>query len=201
MARTKEQINAYHRDLYASRLEEQRARGRAFYRAHKEEARAKYLAHREEKLAYGKTYREANKEKLSAQRKVYYYAHQDKFTGRSRAWYHANKDRARATKRAKLYGITGAEFQALLDSQDGRCAHCGTNDFGWKGPCVDHDHMTGKVRWIVCNTCNRAMGLLKENIFTMQRMIENLRKANICLEEDLPEKLKQIISAQQERIQ
>jgi predicted nucleic acid-binding Zn ribbon protein len=61
--------------------------------------------------------------------------------------------------RQYLYGITPAEYVALLESQGGRCAVCRTDVPGGKGGWhVDHDHATGRVRGVLCNNCNQGLG-------------------------------------------
>lgn len=65
------------------------------------------------------------------------------------------------------YGITVAEFTAMLDEQGGRCAVCRVVEVGI-GPAksqwnVDHCHRTGKVRGILCSPCNLGMGQLKDD--------------------------------------
>ena len=65
------------------------------------------------------------------------------------------------------YGITGAEYDALLAAQDGKCAVCkqppGANVRAhWGGKlCVDHCHETNTVRGLLCNDCNLAVGYAK----------------------------------------
>ena len=59
----------------------------------------------------------------------------------------------------RKYGITIEEFDALLAAQGGGCAICGNPD----ADNVDHDHVTGKVRGILCFTCNVAIGLVSED--------------------------------------
>jgi hypothetical protein len=44
------------------------------------------------------------------------------------------------------------------------------------GPCVDHDHDTGVVRGVLCNKCNRAMGLLGDDVVILESMIRYLRE-------------------------
>lgn len=64
----------------------------------------------------------------------------------------------------KLYGITQAEYEALLARQNGGCAVCG-EFIPHRGPHmpIDHDHETGLVRGIVCNKHNRGIGLFNDN--------------------------------------
>lgn len=63
------------------------------------------------------------------------------------------------------YGISVEEYETLLEQQNGRCAICGTNPIGKSAPintlCIDHDHATGRVRGLLCNSCNLAIGYLK----------------------------------------
>ena len=66
---------------------------------------------------------------------------------------------SRSKKLEKLYGITQEGYNELFIKQNGRCAICGTTDTGRHNYFdVDHCHETGKVRGLLCNRCNRALG-------------------------------------------
>lgn len=63
------------------------------------------------------------------------------------------------------YGLTAEAHKALLESHNNKCAICRA-DKDWGGRkylSVDHDHKTGKVRGVLCNSCNVALGLLKDD--------------------------------------
>jgi len=72
--------------------------------------------------------------------------------------------RQKATNLKRYYGLAIEDFWALIAKQGGVCAVCGLADWGIKGPCVDHDHITGRIRGILCIRCNTAIGLLRENL-------------------------------------
>jgi formate dehydrogenase maturation protein FdhE len=58
----------------------------------------------------------------------------------------------------KKYGLTVEEFRRMEKEQGGCCAVCGIKpDYRL---CVDHRHDTGKVRGLLCRTCNKAIGQL-----------------------------------------
>jgi Pyruvate/2-oxoacid:ferredoxin oxidoreductase delta subunit len=60
----------------------------------------------------------------------------------------------------RLYGITRAEYEALLAAQDGKCAICGRAS---KKPlAVDHNHVTRQVRGLLCQGCNIAVGVCEK---------------------------------------
>ena len=80
---------------------------------------------------------------------------------RSRAHYHANKGRHQNKHLKYNYGITQAEYDALLAKQRGACAICGTRPK--EKLYVDHCHVTGRIRGLLCRGCNFALGCLKEN--------------------------------------
>ena len=59
--------------------------------------------------------------------------------------------------------------------QDNRCAICGAMP---KKPLfVDHCHVTGKVRGLLCVSCNTALGLLKDSITALEQAIKYLLKS------------------------
>lgn len=53
------------------------------------------------------------------------------------------------------YGITLAEFAAILKVQGGTCAICRKPPRAGRNLHVDHDHKTGEVRGLLCYNCNR----------------------------------------------
>jgi hypothetical protein len=63
----------------------------------------------------------------------------------------------------RTYGVTEEQFRALWTAQGGACAIC-LRPFKSKLPAVDHDHLTGYVRGLLCGgsldakTCNRFIG-------------------------------------------
>lgn len=59
------------------------------------------------------------------------------------------------------YGITLEDYNNMFESQDGSCAICSATPS--ERLHVDHNHVTGEVRGLLCNNCNRALGLLQDN--------------------------------------
>lgn len=84
-------------------------------------------------------------------------------------WAENNPERrAQISRKAKLkntFGMSEQDYEELLQSQNYCCAICNTpTPTGrWKVFAVDHCHTTGKVRGLLCNECNRGMGLLKDS--------------------------------------
>jgi hypothetical protein len=88
------------------------------------------------------------------------------------------------SKIRRLYGITVADYQRMLEAQNGRCALCGTDDpsRGNRGYAkrarevfdIDHCHVTGKVRGLLCTRCNRLVGLAGDSAETARRLVSYL---------------------------
>lgn len=81
----------------------------------------------------------------------------------------------------KKYGITSSEYDELYKRQNGLCAICKkpetkTNQYGLIRLAVDHCHKSGLNRGLLCMKCNRALGLLMENLNTIQSMYEYINK-------------------------
>lgn len=80
---------------------------------------------------------------------------------------------------SKNYGITPDDYFKMYNEQKGCCKICGTDT-----PCttrrnnrffIDHCHKTGKIRGLLCNTCNRGIGLLKDSSEILARASEYLK--------------------------
>lgn len=74
----------------------------------------------------------------------------------------------RDTKLRREYGISVDEYEALEAGQGGRCAICGVDanhgrNHGRGSLCIDHDHNTGKVRGLLCHTCNLGLAYYNDD--------------------------------------
>ena len=77
----------------------------------------------------------------------------------------------------KNYGITLADYDRMVEKQDGKCAICESTEPRSNGArfAIDHDHKTGKVRGLLCGLCNTAIGKFKDDVALLQSAIEYLR--------------------------
>lgn len=66
------------------------------------------------------------------------------------------------------YGLSVEEYQRILDSQNGRCAICKNPPSEKRELDIDHDHNTGKVRGLLCQSCNIGIGFLKDDYFLVR---------------------------------
>lgn len=94
------------------------------------------------------------------------------------AWRAANPERHRRTQRRahlrRLYGMTPEQYEARVVEQGGKCKICGTDDPGRDVWSVDHCHKTKTVRGLLCNNCNRALGLFGDDIEALKAAVEYL---------------------------
>lgn len=73
----------------------------------------------------------------------------------------------------KKFGLSIEEWDELFKKQDGRCGICRSI---LKYPCTDHNHSTGKVRGLLCGSCNKGLGFFKDSPEIMENAIEYLSK-------------------------
>lgn len=137
--------------------------------------------------AYSKAYYYANKEKAHAKHKVYREKHRERLLKMDRENYHKKRETVRAQQLMKKYGLTYEQHQEMFRAQGGACSICGTLfDVAFVGHAkgksnkahVDHDHVSGKVRGLLCTQCNTALGLFKDNSANLAKAIVYLEKHN-----------------------
>ncbi len=69
------------------------------------------------------------------------------------------------------------KYLELLKEQNNCCSICKRNENQFKyALAVDHNHLTGKVRGLLCGPCNQALGLLKEDISSINNLLNYLEK-------------------------
>ena len=76
-----------------------------------------------------------------------------------------------------VFGLTQDAYLELYASQGGRCAICKTKPTRqYKRLSIDHDHVTGKVRGLLCMACNTGLGQFKDNDALLCAAVDYLKK-------------------------
>ena len=80
---------------------------------------------------------------------------------------------SRSKAKARDHQPCTSTVDELLRRYTGRCECC-DKDVGFS-ICLDHCHTTGKFRGFLCESCNITLGRLKEDIDTLERLVQYLR--------------------------
>jgi hypothetical protein len=126
----------------------------------------------EKKKPKAKQYRLKNKENISEYQKEYYLENKETL-----------KEKHKNNHLKRKYDITLDDYNKMLLEQDGKCYTCSVKaeDTQRKYLCVDHNHLTGEVRGLLCDLCNTALGLLKENQETIANLSKYLHEKGSCV--------------------
>lgn len=92
----------------------------------------------------------------------------------------SREEYARYWQLKRKYGIDAEEFYGWWVVFKGRCGICNkelhmptlTRGQGPSAAVIDHDHITGKVRGLLCNSCNKGIGLLKDSPELLKSALE-----------------------------
>lgn len=99
-------------------------------------------------------------------------------------WQKRNPDKVKNKHLLRKFSITLDTYSEMFKNQDGLCAICSqpetSKDYRGKTRdlAVDHCHLTGKVRGLLCDRCNRALGLLQDNSLVIQAAAKYLEGHN-----------------------
>jgi hypothetical protein len=140
---------------------------------------AYYIAHRDEQIAKARAWVIANHEKRANYMRTWRTKHREKERTRHRIYYLANKEkhtvRTEIARIYRIYGLTQEQFDIMVQEQRGLCAIC--HRMPTRGRLqIDHDHITGKVRKLLCVSCNRALGFFKDNIERLRAAVAYLKE-------------------------
>jgi len=89
---------------------------------------------------------------------------------------------ARNWQLKKKYGLEPGEFDVWWQACRGKCFICKksmdvprlSRGQGLNVVAVDHDHKTGKIRGLLCNACNKGLGLFKDDVEILNSAIQYL---------------------------
>lgn len=141
------------------------------------------LENKQQSLEYGRKYRHKNRDKINARRSE----RKDwvKQVAYNKIWRTLNPEKIKSydppdkqhnRSLRKRYGITLEKYNEILDAQNGVCASCSLKPIGKRSTLnVDHDHNTGKIRALLCHSCNTALGLLRDDAQTVEKLLEYIK--------------------------
>ena len=124
-----------------------------------------YIENKERIKERVKQYRANNKEKISNSKKEYCKRHPEKARNRNRKL------------RYSQISFQSEQYVELFNKQNGRCAICGKHQNELKyALCVDHNHINGNVRGLLCKKCNLGIGNLNDDINLLSQAINYLKE-------------------------
>lgn len=80
-------------------------------------------------------------------------------------------------QRFARYGITVEDYERLWEIQNGACPICDGSLLGERNAHIDHDHITGQVRGLLCSQCNTAIGKFKDSPEIILRAAEYIMRS------------------------
>jgi hypothetical protein len=116
---------------------------------------------------YARNYYQTNKEIISLKRKT------------------VRKNGIKNTELKRLFGITFDDYTQMLCNQKQKCAICNKKETSLNNTrtractlSVDHNHKTGKVRGLLCKSCNYKLNVIEDTVF-LKKAIKYLKRIKI----------------------
>lgn len=113
------------------------------------------LRQRAQSREANKRYRSKHKDRVKVSRRQWLDNNVEYCRTRERGYARNNRNK----KLIKRYGITIDQFEEMVTAVQGRCQICQLV----RVLHVDHDHITGRVRGLLCGPCNRGLGCFQED--------------------------------------
>ena len=98
----------------------------------------------------------------------------DRENDTARKWREKNPRRNLNNILVRNFGLKVEQYEKMFKDQNGACAICEKQDTNGKRLAVDHDHKTGKIRGLLCDRCNRGIGLMQESISSLHNAVRYL---------------------------
>jgi hypothetical protein len=148
---------------------------RKYKTSDKERGRAKryYENNKEYCIKRQRRYYDVNREIARERTHRYYRKNRNKILEQGKRDRAANKEKYRASKIKYSYGLSKEKFDLIRESQNDLCPICSDP---LRRPHVDHCHETGRVRALLCNRCNVAIGMLREDMSIILRAADYVAK-------------------------
>ena len=113
-------------------------------------------------------YRKNTKEKRLVWSGKWRESHKDKYREYVSRWRSENPERSQEIEEKatlkKRYGVTPEDYDRMLEERGGCCEICGRSGANCKRSlCIDHDHLTGNLRGLLCAKCNLGIGYFSDN--------------------------------------
>lgn len=98
-----------------------------------------------------------------------------------RAWRKTKPSLVDSYQIKSRYGLTLEKFDAMLIDQHFQCKICKINISHFKRRvCIDHDHITKKIRSLLCSGCNSSLGKMKYSIESFNNAIKYIQEHSPC---------------------
>jgi hypothetical protein len=115
-----------------------------------------------------RAWRAANPELSKARSKAWHDKNRESVREGCRRWRRENRDKAlrlcRESRKKWKYGVSASEARAMLEGQGFSCPICGvTLKYDDPGTHIDHDHVSGRFRGMLCGCCNPGLGYFKDS--------------------------------------
>lgn len=131
---------------------------------------------------YHRLWHIVHKADRSARAKERYLLNSDKLKESCRKYYRKNRRKKLDKTRKQKYGITPEAYALMHQQQGGVCAICKRTCTCGRSLAVDHNHVTGAIRGLLCSRCNRGIGLFNESVDYLNSAISYINKNTTSLE-------------------
>jgi hypothetical protein len=137
-----------------------------------------------QKTAAGKAYRAVwqrnNRDKVIATTKRWQKKNPEKTKSILTAWNKKNPVKIKTYYLKRMYGLDYESYIRLLEAQNGLCYLCNKPETQKRrgvtiSLAIDHCHVSGKVRKLLCARCNTVIGMIEEDLPLLEKMMKYLK--------------------------